>query len=771
MQGKRRWIARSLVPAIALGGLFGSLALGAPAAADPGEDASTKANIKPLALDRIPAEGSNPSADKTIWLDFNGGTVAHTNWNDNGNGGDDIKYAPANKLSAEQKLVVYQRLVQAYAPFDVNVRASKPSADDLLRTSYDDDEFGAVVHVTDSTGSSPGFQKIFNGAAGKAYLDGFGDPYRYDAWVTTDVFAEESAKALKISKLRSQGQARSQETLATVEDKLRAYEIGSAAVHEIAHTLGLEHHGYGNQEYYMPGSDISASGSSIWGPLMGNPTAIGLERWSNGYPNGTNNKQDDLAVLTDDLSKKEAAISRLYDGKVVWLGAYCTYEGSDKIVKSDGKKCFEDEPLKRKTQYHGRLDFRANKEANSDNVARVLTIEGGQATAWGEFVGNLGKGVGNWYRFDAAAGPVQVSVVPQAPYSLLDLKVTLYDSKLKQLGSSDPGLKNVYDGQGVVIPGRLEGQDASIAQLGTADQTYFVKVEQVSFGKLTDNTADVTVAAPKYGNLGVYRLAVQGTATAELAAPTVDPTYGQVVTGTGVAGAAVEIETAKGKIIGTATVGADGRFSAELDPAAKVGDELLVAQVQEGRRSRPVSVTVIEEPKPEVKVKIDPTKITEGDDSGVTVIGAGFESGQKVTGVVNSEPVELGTKIADEKGTVEFVFDAGKLEVGKHKVTLTAVDDKDYSGSAKLTVVKADDDDNNDDPAPSPSPDDDETPSASPSPDDDNGTPPPSDDQGGDDDLPGTGAGNALTLFGLGGLVLIGSGAAIAVAAHRRNRA
>ncbi|WP_246186879.1 Ig-like domain-containing protein [Microlunatus speluncae] len=727
-------------------------------------------------LDQIPAEGSNPSADKTIWLDFAGGTVSDTDWNADGNSGKDINYKPADALSAAEKLVVYQRIVQSYSAFDVNITIKKPSAGDLRRSSMDDAKYGAIVHVTDSSTNDPGFENIFDaGAVGKAQRGSFGDPYTYDAWVTTDLFKQQQqAQALKA---RLANKRAAQESRASIEDRILAFDLGTAASHELGHTLGLVHHGYGNEEYYSPGwADVTAKGASIWGPIMGHPLT-GMVRWSNGYDGGNNNDQDDLALITKDLSKKDAAQDRLYDGNVVWTGPSCYYPtdpdaGHFKGKVGDDGKCNEDQPLSERTDYTGRLDYRANQEAGSDGVARVLSLgDGGKADAWGEFTRNLGDGKGNWYRFDSAAGQVKINVTPQGPYSMLDLKVTLYDAGLKPIATADPDLKNTFDQDGVVRFGELAGQGAEISQVGLGKQTYFVKVEQSSFGNMKENTADKTVASPKYGGLGTYQIAVEGTATAELAPPTVDPTYGQTVTGTGVPGATVDIDNEGGKLIGSAKVGPDGKYTVKLDPAAKVGDELLVSQSQEGLKSRPVAVTVVSEEKPEVKVKVDPSKITKGDDSGVTVIGSGFESGQKVTGVVNSEPVDLGVKLADEKGNVEFVFDAGKLEVGKHKVTLTAVDDKDYSGSAKLTVVKApvDDDDDNT-PSPSPSPDDDDNSSPSPDPDGGNETPPPTEDGSDDDGLPGTGASTALTLFGIGGLVLIGSGATIAVAARRRIR-
>jgi len=86
-------------------------------------------------------------------------------------------------------------------------------------------------------------------------------------------------------------------------------EIGLVASHEVGHTLGLEHHGVsstgdplvfpGNgpvsSEYY-PGH---GTGSTSWGPVMGNPFTQQVTQWGHGeYATANRPWQDDLAVIT-----------------------------------------------------------------------------------------------------------------------------------------------------------------------------------------------------------------------------------------------------------------------------------------------------------------------------------------------------------------------------------------------------------------------------------------------------------------------------------------
>ena len=56
----------------------------------------------------------------------------------------------------------------------------------------------------------------------------------------------------------------------------------------------------------------------------------------------------------------------------------------------------------------------------------------------------------------------------------------------------------------------------------------------------------------------------------------------------------------------------------------------------------------------------------------LTVDGAGFVPGEPVTGTVFSDPMNLGTKKADSSGSVTFKFSVDGLDVGQHRVVLSA---------------------------------------------------------------------------------------------------
>lgn len=67
----------------------------------------------------------------------------------------------------------------------------------------------------------------------------------------------------------------------------------------------------------------------------------------------------------------------------------------------------------------------------------------------------------------------------------------------------------------------------------------------------------------------------------------------------------------------------------------------------------------------------------------ITATGTGFGSGNSVTGTLFSDPIDLGTKSANDDGKVSFTFSVDGLDAGEHKVVLSS---SEGSASAKFTV-------------------------------------------------------------------------------------
>ncbi|HZU93702.1 MAG TPA: hypothetical protein VFF85_08770, partial [Microbacterium sp.] len=71
-----------------------------------------------------------------------------------------------------------------------------------------------------------------------------------------------------------------------------------------------------------------------------------------------------------------------------------------------------------------------------------------------------------------------------------------------------------------------------------------------------------------------------------------------------------------------------------------------------------------------------------------TAVGTGFKPGEVVTGVMNSDPLALGTQVANAQGTVTFTWaiPAG-TDLGTHTVTLTGAESGSVAGTFKVVAT------------------------------------------------------------------------------------
>jgi PKD repeat protein len=208
---------------------------------------------------------SRPTSVRKIYLDFNGHTTSGTSWNSAYTAGAnivtpafDLDAAPASFSTAELDRIqlIWQRVVEDFAPFDVDVTTEDPGIEGLRRTTSTDNAYGVRVCIGGSS-----MDWFGAGAGGVAYLGSF----NWNSDTPCFIFTAQ---------------------LGGGNEKYTA----EATSHEVGHTLGLNHDGQTNgTEYYQ--------GHANWAPIMGVGYYADVVQWSKGEYSLANNKQDDLAVI------------------------------------------------------------------------------------------------------------------------------------------------------------------------------------------------------------------------------------------------------------------------------------------------------------------------------------------------------------------------------------------------------------------------------------------------------------------------------------------
>jgi hypothetical protein len=215
---------------------------------------------------------SNPTATKTIYLDFNGHTTTGTSWNVqsgraaiNTSAFDfDGNVNVFSNAELERIQFIWQRVAEDFAPFGVNVTTQDPGADALTNTGGRDNQWGVRAAIGGSYGDW-----YSSAAGGVAYLNGFGSARCGPAFVFS-------------------------KSLGGGNEKYTAEAIS----HEVGHTLGLLHDGTSSASYFQ-GQGTGATG---WASIMGSGYYKNVTQWSQGEYNGANNKQDDVAQISSTVN-------------------------------------------------------------------------------------------------------------------------------------------------------------------------------------------------------------------------------------------------------------------------------------------------------------------------------------------------------------------------------------------------------------------------------------------------------------------------------------
>jgi hypothetical protein len=203
-----------------------------------------------------PKLNSYPTAQPTIFLDFDGQTVNTPYWN----GGQPFVCASPNYTDA-QITFFFNKVAEDFRPFNINVTTDS--------TVY----FAAPANKRIRVIVTPTYQ-WYGMSGGVSYVGSF----RWGNNVPAFVFSS---------------------LLANGDPNLCA----DAASHEAGHTLGLNHQSTFNSNCtlsaeYNPGA---GTGVTSWAPIMGNSYYKTLSVWYNGptSSSGCNSSQDDMSIIAN----------------------------------------------------------------------------------------------------------------------------------------------------------------------------------------------------------------------------------------------------------------------------------------------------------------------------------------------------------------------------------------------------------------------------------------------------------------------------------------
>jgi len=344
---------------------------------------------------------SSPGATKTIHLDFDGHTTSGTVWNTRYTDGDPFT-TPAfsfegdgsfSDAELERIQAIWERVTEDFIPFDVDVTTEDPGEAALKKAGWRDQEWGIRVVI----GGANDDWYLGTGG-GIAYVGSFD-------WSTDTpcfVFAKEMGNG-------------------------RESYTAEAASHEVGHTLGLEHDGTSDDEYYMG----HGSGATGWAPIMGAGYYKSLVQWSRGEYDQANNQEDDLAIISgqngfgyrpDDHGSSMATASPLRDGfGITEISAAGIIERNTDLdffsftINVSGTIQLDIDPFRRSPNLDilARLYDSGGAEIASSNPAYVLDASFSQDLAAGDYflsVEGTGKGTpGDGYSDYASLGQYTIT--------------------------------------------------------------------------------------------------------------------------------------------------------------------------------------------------------------------------------------------------------------------------------------------------------------------------------------------------------------------------
>lgn len=207
-----------------------------------------------LSLLALPKLSSLPTAQATIFLDFDGHYVTSSIWN----GGNPLNCAPSG-MNDTQITEIFNRVSEDYRPFNVNITTDS--------TVFLAAPLAQRIRIIVTTTSA-----WYQGVGGVAFVGSFTWGDDTPAFVFTDRLGPFNPKT-----------------------------VAESCSHESGHTVGLSHQSkYDNNCTLLATyNDGDGTGETGWAPIMGNSYYKNHTGWSNGpTPGGCNSLQDNLTIIT-----------------------------------------------------------------------------------------------------------------------------------------------------------------------------------------------------------------------------------------------------------------------------------------------------------------------------------------------------------------------------------------------------------------------------------------------------------------------------------------
>jgi hypothetical protein len=202
----------------------------------------------------LPALSSLPTAQATIFLDFDGQYVQSSSWN----GGNPLNCAPSG-LTDAQITEIFNRVSEDFRPFNINITtdSTKFLAAPLTKRMR--------VIITPTSG-------WYTGVGGVSYTGSFTWGDDTPAFVFCDRLGPNNPKM-----------------------------VAECCTHESGHTVGLSHQSTYNGSCTLLATYNSGigTGETGWAPIMGNSYYRNFSGWYNGpTPSGCTADQDALSIIT-----------------------------------------------------------------------------------------------------------------------------------------------------------------------------------------------------------------------------------------------------------------------------------------------------------------------------------------------------------------------------------------------------------------------------------------------------------------------------------------